>query len=143
MDISIATLDPGHAEYLTSNGVVLRPVTATAAGGLMPPKTASPTDPDFLRCCAWEISEHHPAAQYIPPANHVGLAMVHPGQGFVYWRILHDWVEETIRQRGGDTWDGCRPVVRLYDVSYIHFTGLNAHRIQDENILSGLTGQLF
>jgi glycogen(starch) synthase len=67
--------------------------------------------------------------------------MVFPTQGFAYWRILHDWVEQTRHRKGGG-WDGCRMVLRLYDVSCIDFNGFNAHRIQDEPIHS-LTGQRF
>ena len=39
-------------------------------------------------------------------------------------------------------WDGSRPILRVYDVSCIHFTGLNAHRIQDHH-LSGIAGEMF
>src|SRR4051794_10447849 len=117
MDISIVTLDLGHADYLAPPGL------HRSGNGLVPHKTASPTDPDFLRQCAWEIGEQHPVSHYGPPANHVGLAMVHPCEGFVHWHIRHDWVEHTARARG-DAWNGSRPVLRLYDVSYIHFTGL-------------------
>ena len=90
---------------------------------------------------AWEIGERRPADSYTPPSSNVGLAMVHPTHGFVHWRILHDWVESTARARGG-AWDGCRMVVRIYDVSCIEFTGFNAHRFQDHH-LHGLTGQMF
>ena len=48
-------------------------------------------------------------------------------------------MEQTARQRG-QAWHNCRLVLRIYDVSYIQFTGLNAHRIQDET-LPGLCGQ--
>jgi hypothetical protein len=74
-------------------------------------------------------------------ASHVGLAMVHPTHGFAHWRILPGWAHQAAQSRG-PAWDGCRPVLRLYDVSYIEFTGLNAHRMQDEP-LPGLCGQRF
>src|SRR5262249_25954645 len=60
---------------------------------------------------------------------------------FAYWRLLHSWVEQTAGRRASD-WDGSRLILRLYDISYIEFTGLNAHRIQDHD-LPGLTGELF
>src|SRR5262249_31617582 len=75
------------------------------------------------------------------PASHIGLAMVHPTQGFAYWRILPGWVDEMARWCGG-RWHNSRPVLRLYDVSYIEWNGLNAHRIQDEP-LPGPAGQRF
>jgi glycosyltransferase involved in cell wall biosynthesis len=98
-------------------------------------------DPEHLRRVAWEIGAKKPADAYEPPANHVGLAMVAPRQGFAHWRILPGWVEATARSRG-HAWHNCRLVLRLYDVSYILFNGFNAHRIQDHG-LPGLCGQLF
>jgi glycosyltransferase involved in cell wall biosynthesis len=111
----------------------------TAEGSPAPGRAA--LDPEFLRRCSWEIRERRPGDAYTPPAGHVGLAMVHPTQGFAHWRLLPGWVDQLARQRG-HSWDGSRPVLRLYDVSFITFTGLNAHRIQDEH-LPGLEGQRF
>src|SRR5262245_53358165 len=136
MDISTASLDLGPLHYLGSAGgarplegvpVALRPI--------------SPPDGEKLRRVAWEIGEGRPGEAYAPAGNHAGLAMVHPTQGFAYWRILHGWVEQTARARAG-SWDGSRPILRLYDVSYIQFNGFNAHRVQDEH-LPGLVGQRF
>ena len=104
-------------------------------------RRAGPRDVEFLRRCAWEIGERRAAEGYAPQVNHVGLAMVNPTQGFIHWHILPEWVEQA-RERSRDSWHHCRMVVRLYDVSYIHFTGLNAHRIQDHP-LPALCGQLF
>lgn len=136
MDISTAPLDFGNADYRTTAGAARALEAAEAAV-----KPASSPDQEALRRAAWEISERQLVDSYCPPGNHVGLAMVHPGQGFAYWRMQHGWVEELRRSRGG-RWDGSRPILRLYDTSYIEFNGLNAHRIQDEG-LPGLTGSLF
>jgi glycosyltransferase involved in cell wall biosynthesis len=100
-----------------------------------------PLDAETLRRCAWEIGEGRPTEGYVPADNHVGLAAVTPNQGFAHWRICQAWVDETARKRGG-AWHNCRLVLRLYDVSYITFTGFNAHRIQDEP-LPNLCGQRF
>src|SRR5208282_3508578 len=100
-----------------------------------------PRDAESLRRCGWEIGERRAAERYAPPVNHVGLAMVDPTQGFIHWHILPEWVEQA-RERSRDSWQHCRMVVRLYDVSYIHFTGLNAHRIRDLP-LPALCGHLF
>jgi len=96
---------------------------------------------ELLRRCGWEIGEERAANAYAPTSSHVGLAAVTPYQGFAHWHILPQWVEQTARQRGG-AWHNCRLVLRIYDVSYIQFTGLNAHRFQDES-LHGLSGQRF
>jgi len=98
-------------------------------------------DAEYLRNTAWEISERKPADAYVPPGNHVALAMVNPIRGFVHWRISHDWIQESQRQKG-DAWRDCRMVLRLYDVSYITFNGLNANYIQDYT-LPCICGQMF
>jgi glycosyltransferase involved in cell wall biosynthesis len=98
-------------------------------------------DQDTLRQCAWEIGERRAGDTFVPTVNHVGLASVSPGHGFAHWRILPAWVEQTARQRGA-AWHHCRLVLRLYDVSYIVFNGLNAHRIQDHT-LPALHGHYF
>jgi glycogen(starch) synthase len=98
-------------------------------------------DQEFLRRCAWEIGEAGPAEAYAPTASQVGLAMVNPTHGFAHWRILPGWVDEVARRKG-DGWHGSRLVLRLYDVSQIHFNGLNAHAVRDLPLPS-LCGQLF
>jgi glycosyltransferase involved in cell wall biosynthesis len=135
MEISVATLDVG-SEYLVS-----ATPTYSLEGTPAVFQPIAPRNQELLRRVAWEIGEKRPAEKYAPDHNHVNLAMVHNTQGFIHWRITVDWVQDVARSRG-NAWDGSRPIVRLYDVSYITFTGLNANRIQDEN-LSGLTGQLF
>jgi glycosyltransferase involved in cell wall biosynthesis len=96
---------------------------------------------ELLRQAAWETAEQHLADAYVPPENHVGLAMVTPYEGFAHWRILPEWVEQTAKSKG-DGWHHCRLVLRLYDVAYIQFNGFNAHRIQDE-CAPALVGQTF
>src|SRR5690349_11686625 len=96
-------------------------------------------DAAFLRSCAWEIGERQPADSFGPAAGHVGLAMVTPYQGYAHWRIPADWVDQTARDKG-DGWHHCRMVLRLYDVSYVVFNGLNANQIHDYT-LPNLTGQ--
>ncbi len=135
MEISTPTLDLGPADYLTSGAMHCLEGAPVAI-----PQPRTP-DQEALRRVAWEVGERRPGDHYAPPDNHVGLAMVHPGQGFAFWQMLPGWVEDVARSRGG-AWDRSRPILRLYDVSYIVFNGLNAHRIQDEP-LPGLAGSLF
>ena len=98
-------------------------------------------DIELLRDQAWDVGERKPAEAFVPMANHVGLAMVSPGRGFAHWRILNQWIQRT-SQRRGDTWYNCRMVLRLYDVSYLEFNGLNANRIQDHD-LPAICGQIY
>jgi glycosyltransferase involved in cell wall biosynthesis len=98
-------------------------------------------DAETLRRCAWEVGEARAADAYVPPENYAALAGVSPYQGFAYWNILPGWVERT-RHQHGHAWHGCRLILRLYDVSYLEFTGLNAHSMQDHN-LPRLDGQFF
>jgi len=136
MDVSTASLDLGGAGYLRLAGSLH---TLDEAPSVIRP--SSPPDAEHLRRTAWEIGERRAGDAYTPSSSHVGLGMVHPRQGFAYWRITTAWVEQTAKARGSK-WDGARPILRLYDVSYIQFTGLNANRLQDED-LSGLVGQRF
>ena len=135
MDISTATLDLGPADYLTSGAM-----RSLDGAPVAIPQSRSP-DQEALRRAAWEVGERRLGDHWAPPQNHVGLAMVHPNQGFAFWQLLPSWVDEVARSRGG-AWDRSRPILRIYDVSYIQFNGLNAHRIQDEH-LPGLTGSVF
>ncbi len=105
------------------------------------PTARLPLSAELLRSFAWEIGETRPGDSFVPSVNHVGLALVAPLHGFVHWRILPAWVDQTERHRG-DAWHNCRLVLRLYDVSYIQFNGLNAHHIQD-HALPGLCGSFF
>jgi glycosyltransferase involved in cell wall biosynthesis len=98
-------------------------------------------DAEFLRSTAWEISERKPADAFTPLANHAALAMVHPCRGLAHWRISPEWIDET-RCRRAEAWHNCRMVLRLYDVSYIAFNGLNANRMQDQP-LPCICGQMF
>lgn len=134
MDVSTASLELGPVDFLGSAGTIrhLEQPPAVAAG--VP-------DPELLRRVAWEIGERRAMDSYIPSNNHVGLAMVHQTHGFAHWRLLHDWVEQ-VREPRLHRWEGCRMVLRVYDVSYLTFDGLNAHRMQDHTI-TGLTGQYF
>ena len=98
-------------------------------------------DAEYLRSTAWDISERKPAEAFDPPENHVALAMVNPCRGFAHWRISLEWIDEMRRRRGG-AWRDCRMVLRLYDVSYVIFNGLNANYIQDCS-LPCACGQMF
>ncbi|HEX5271784.1 MAG TPA: DUF4912 domain-containing protein, partial [Gemmataceae bacterium] len=100
-----------------------------------------PPSPERLRQVAWAVGEGRPAESYAPPGAHVGVAPVSPAEGFAHWRMPHDWVERTASRKGW-AWHNSRPILRLYDVSYIEFNGLNAHRIQDHTLPS-LCGELF
>ncbi|HVS37433.1 MAG TPA: DUF4912 domain-containing protein, partial [Gemmataceae bacterium] len=87
-------------------------------------------DAETLRRVAWEIGERRAGDSYVPTENHVGLAPIAPGQGFAHWRILQPWVDGTASARG-EGWRDCRLVLRLYDISFIEFSGMNAHWMHD------------
>ncbi|HEV3023757.1 MAG TPA: glycosyltransferase, partial [Pirellulales bacterium] len=102
------------------------------------------TDPssiEALRLCAWQIGERRAADALAPTDNHVGLAQVSPYQAFTHWRIRQEWVNEAMHQRG-QAWHNCRLILRLYDVSFIEFNGLNAHQIHDYT-LPCICGHMF
>jgi glycosyltransferase involved in cell wall biosynthesis len=134
MDISTAVIEQGHADRLVP------PSDTRTVNGIYH-AAPKPPDVEVLRQVGWEIAEGHFGDHYAPN-SHVGLAMVDPRVGFAYWRMRLDWVERIRKERGPTAWDGSRPVLRLYDVTFIDFTGFNAHRIQDEH-LPELVGKRF
>jgi len=97
-------------------------------------------DSQTLRGIAWEIGSREAHRHYAPPGSRVTIAMITPSSGFATFRIDPGWVEARARERG-QAWNGSRPVLRLYDVSFLCFNGMNAHRHLDQG-LSGLAGQL-
>jgi glycosyltransferase involved in cell wall biosynthesis len=96
---------------------------------------------EALRHWAWVVGEGRPGDSYGPTESHVQLGYVNPTHGFAHWRIQHDWIMQTERQRG-DAWRDCTMVLRLYDVSYIDFNGFNAHSITDLKLPS-IAGHMF
>jgi len=126
-----------------SNGVYSseEPTATLKAKAIPEPPGPPPPDEETLRRYAWEIGVRRPTELYTPPHNHVGVAMVHPFQGFAHWRILPKWIDDTAWSRG-EGWFHCRLILRLYDVSFITFNGFNAHRIQDVD-LPAITGSVF
>jgi glycosyltransferase involved in cell wall biosynthesis len=100
-----------------------------------------PSQIEWLRLCAWQIGEKRATEAFTPSHNHVALAQVVPYQGFAHWRILQNWIDETSRRHGA-AWNNCRLILRLYDVSFIEFNGLNAHHIQDHT-LPAIGGHMF
>jgi glycosyltransferase involved in cell wall biosynthesis len=137
--ISAMDLDLVSAEYRTWNGGRIASAEREHRNGFARP--FNPRDMEFLRRCAWEIGERKPAESFTPASSHVGLAAVSPGEGFAHWRIPHEWVDQTA-WRKGNAFHHCRLIIRLYDVSYIHFNGFNAHSMQDHDLPS-LCGHLF
>jgi glycosyltransferase involved in cell wall biosynthesis len=144
--LTVQAEDNGHADAHVNgqaNGRIKGHLNGPVYGlrelrrGEAPP----PPDQETLRRVGWDIGALRPADAFTPSHSHVGLAAVDPYHGFVHWRLLHSWVEQTAGRKG-DAWRDCRMVVRLYDVSFIEFTGLNAHGYQDYRI-EHLTGQLF
>lgn len=102
---------------------------------------SAPPDAEHLRHCAWVIGERNYWHSYASPSNHVGLGMVTPGHGFAHWRIRQEWIDEIAWHKGA-AWQNCRLVLRLYDVSYIHFDGFNAHSLRDYD-LPCICGHMF
>lgn len=90
-------------------------------------------DVEALRRHAWEIGSRRSHANYVCPDSYVNVCAVSPGEAFLVWRLQPAWIEATAERKRG-AWNGARLVIRLYDVSYIHFNGFNAHRMRDVGI---------
>jgi glycogen synthase len=133
--VSPPTEEPTNGVYTTKE--TAEAPEAKPAAPLPPP----PPDQETLRRVSWEIGVRRPCDGYAPPHNHVALGMVNPFQGFAHWRILQKWIDDTAWSRG-TAWYNCRLILRLYDVSFINFSGFNAHRIQDVD-LPAIAGNVF
>jgi glycosyltransferase involved in cell wall biosynthesis len=107
---------------------------------LLPTLPAIPTQ-ETMRRVGWEIGERKPAALYVPESSHLALHWVAPKHGFAHWRIKPEWID-TIAKERGPAWNNCRMLLRLYDVSYIIFNGLNAHQIVNVT-LPQICGHMF
>jgi glycosyltransferase involved in cell wall biosynthesis len=103
---------------------------------------ARPLDQETLRQVAWDIGVQRAGDHYEPGSNHVGLVSVNPYQGCLHWRIRQDWIDQRVRERG-PAWRDCSLVVRLYDVSFIEFNGLNAHHLFDVGLPAIVGHQFF
>src|SRR2546421_11279594 len=127
--LSLVTVDGIPIDPPEGNGVGHG--LAPSTNGVHHPPAAPPVpDAETLRRWAWVIGAERGADRFAPAGNHTALGVVTPYRGFAHWRIHPDWVEKLARAKG-DAWHNCALVLRLYDVSYIEFTGLNAHAIID------------
>lgn len=111
------------------------------ANGHCPTLLPRVLDPEQLRHWAWVIGEQRAGESYVSTANHAGIGVVTPVNGFAQWHIHQSWVDEIAKSRGND-WHNCALVLRLYDVSYILFNGMNAHSMIDL-VMPSLCGQMF
>jgi glycosyltransferase involved in cell wall biosynthesis len=134
-----ATVEILQVEPLTRNGVVNG--QTHGKNGHCHALLPRVLDAQTLRDWAWKIGEQKPAEQYVPTDNHAGIGVISPVNGFAQWRIQQKWVEETATAKG-QAWQNCALVLRLYDVSYILFNGMNAHSIIDITMPS-LCGHMF
>lgn len=103
--------------------------------------TSVPFDPERLRSIAWEIGSRRAVDRYQTEQSYVVLMSVSPSETLAGWRLNQARIDETRAARAG-VWDGARQILRLYDVSYILFNGLNAHRTHDFPV-NGRSGECF
>src|SRR3990167_3949605 len=96
MEFATTGFDYTVSPYLNSHGVILAP--SPAENRLPAPEKTH--DAAFLRQVAWDIGEKRCVESYVPPRNHVALAMVSPYQGFAHWRILQPWIDHTAWTKG-------------------------------------------
>ena len=61
------------------------------------------------------------------------LMVVHPFLLFAYWEVTPESCRQAHETMGPEI-DGARTILRMYDISLIHFDGSNAHQIFDIEI---------
>lgn len=140
MSTVVVTAEPARASFRrrfdTGEDRTMQSLDSGVAGGgreAMPAaKRALPREWDqaYLRQCAWEITARMVHQTYVSPVNWVGISTITPIDGLATWNIDAGWIEQVSRRRA-DAWQACQMVLRLYDVSFIIFNGLNAHHIAD------------
>ena len=61
------------------------------------------------------------------------LMVVHPFLLFAYWEVTPESGRQAYETMGPEM-DGARAILRMYDISLIHFDGTNAHHVFDIDI---------
>ena len=61
------------------------------------------------------------------------LMVIHPFLLFAYWEVTPESCRQAHETMGPEI-DGARAILRMYDISLIHFDGTNAHQIFDIEI---------
>jgi len=61
------------------------------------------------------------------------LMVVHPFLLFAYWEVTPESCRQAHETMGPEM-DGARTILRMYDISLIHFDGTNAHQVFDIDI---------
>ena len=106
-------------------------------------KNQSPNElPQFSKEYAQEFSSHHqdlsPGQEPQLPTSygsdrHV-LLVRDPYWLYAYWEITPAKIGEFSEQYGPQIWNDSQAVLRVYDVSEIHFNGRNAHQFFDYSL---------
>lgn len=82
------------------------------------------------------VSQPHQGSGQLPSGygdNRIVLLTRDPYWLYTYWEISYQ-KKELARQELGDTYNRCRLILRVYDVTNIIFTGSNAHNFFDIGI---------
>ncbi len=61
------------------------------------------------------------------------LMVIHPFLLFAYWEVTPESCRQAHETMGPEI-DGARAILRMYDISLIHFDGTNAHQVFDIDI---------
>ena len=61
------------------------------------------------------------------------LMVIHPFLLFAYWEVTPESCRQAHETLGPEI-DGARAILRMYDISLIHFDGTNAHQVFDIDI---------
>ena len=61
------------------------------------------------------------------------LMVIHPFLLFAYWEVTPESCRQAHETMGPEI-DGARAILRMYDISLIHFDGTNAHQVFDIEI---------
>jgi glycosyltransferase involved in cell wall biosynthesis len=110
-------------------------MTTTRSGETSTSSELEAREPERLRSLCWELGTRFPPQL---GGDRLALAVVHQHLGFLHWQLRSSSVER-LKVDKGQSFDGARLALRVYDVTDIEFDGLNAHGFFDIGV-EGLSG---
>ncbi|WP_269538681.1 DUF4912 domain-containing protein [Cerasicoccus fimbriatus] len=91
-----------------------------------------------MRSVAWKIGQQFNPT---PTGHYLAFVPIKAGLAYLHWSLDKAAID-ALQAEEGDKWNGAQQTLRLYDVSWIDFNGMNAHSQFDINV-SGLTGNYY
>ncbi len=93
---------------------------------------------ELMRSVGWKIGQQFNPT---PTGHYLAFVPIKAGLAYLHWSLDKAKID-ALQAEEGDKWNGARQTLRLYDVSWIDFNGMNAHSQFDIDV-NGLTGHYY